>query len=420
MKLSLEEYSSWLDTEVDKLVRPATSKGRKLLDEARGSIQEAERFFGDLSKKGDREMTTKKDPVSYRAARVIGHSAREAYDSLSKIQLPGEVTWDSLKAARDTLSLTSRSLRDSRNRTSGQLAGLYILDMRSYGGFVDRISRMSEKLAQFLETEGVSLQKARTLESILTSVQDARRELSEREHDRSNLAKTSRQLTQEIHKLESERDEVSNRSPLREVLEAEKRLRAESKEFRTVNLAHLQRPLRKLRDLSQRGEVPLGVDEGAALEKYIGSPYRSFLSRESGRHLAAILQNMRSALQSGKMGFKPRKAARVKAQLDQLLGGNTLSEKQQRGRALLSRRWTFLKEPSCNKLYLARKGLIRRLEEARLQREETLTRIRSMEEVLMVLSKRLDELLGMTEARTAEYIGSRVDIERARPSLPAD
>ncbi len=419
MKLSLEEYSSWLDTEIDKLVRPATSKGRKLLDESRGSIQEAERFFGDLSKKGDREMTTKKDPVSYRAARVIGHSAREAYETFSKIQLPEEVTWDSLKAARDTLSLSARSLRDSRNRTSGQLAGLYILDMRSYGGFVDRISRMSEKLAQFLEAEGVSLQKARILEGILTSVQDARNELSEREHDRDNLAKTSQQLAEEIHKLEAERDEVSNRSPLREVLEAEKRLRGESKEFRSVNLAHLQRPLRKLRDLSQRGEAPLGVDVRAALEKYIGSPYRSFLSRESGPHLAAILHDLGSALQSGKMGFKPRKAARVKAQLDQLLGGNTLSEKQQRGRELLSRRWTLLKDPSCKELYVARKSLLQRLEEARVRREETLTRIRSIEEMLTVLSKRLDELLEMTEARTAEYIGSRVDIERARPSLPA-
>lgn len=418
MKLTLEEYSSWLDKEVKKLVQPADTKGRKLLREARRNLDEAQRFFEDLSRKGDRDMAAKRDPVSYRAARIIGHSARVAADTLVRIQLPSEISWESLKVARDSLSSASRALRESRNQAGRELAGLYILDMRSYGGFVDRISRASERLTQFLESEGSSLQKARTLEGLISSIQEVKREIFDREQEKEDLVHSSRLLTDELHRLELEHKELSNGSRVQEILEIESELRKESDEFRTVTLAHLQRPLRKLRDLSHRGEIPLGPDEKSALERYIVSPYRSFLSRQAGPHIDTILRSLQSALQSGKMGFKTRKATRVMTQLDQLQGNNRLREKQGRGRELLSRRWKILQDPSSREQYQARKDLLSRLEDAKRRREEILSRIRALEEKSTGLSKRLDELVEMAEARTAQYLGRQVHIERQQIPQP--
>lgn len=412
MKLALEEYSSWLDKEVKKLVRPAVSKGEKLLDEARKNVDEARRFFEDLSRKGDRDMVTKRDPVSYRAARVIGHSAKEAAANLVEIQLPREVSWDSLKVARDSLSSANRGLRESRNRASAELAGLYILDMRSFGGFVNRISRASERLTRFLEGEGGSLQKARTLEGLVSDIQQTRKEIANQEEERNALVNDSKLLADEIHRSESERERLSNQTPLREILETERSLRKESIEFRTVTLAHLQRPLRKLRDLSQRGEVQLAPEERTALEKYIVSPYRSFLSRQDGRHIVTILRSLHLAMHSGKMGFKSRKAARVTAHLDQLLVSGRLSEMQVHGRELLSRRWKILQDPGCRHLYQARKELLSKLEETRHKREEILGRIDSLEEKTVAQSKRLEELVAIAETRTAEHLGRQVQILR--------
>src|SRR5256886_5157435 len=36
------------------------------------------------------------------------------------------------------------------------------------------------------------------------------------------------------------------------------------------------------------------------------SPYKSFLSKSTGEYLARILENMKKAIDSGKMEFKPR------------------------------------------------------------------------------------------------------------------
>lgn len=412
MKLALEEYSSWLDKEAKKLVRPAVSKGGKLLDETRKNLDEARRFFEDLARKGDKDMATRRDPVSYRAARVIGHSAREAAENLVGIQLPTEVSWDSLKVARDSLSSANRALRESRNLASAELAGLYILDMRSYGGFVDRISRASERLTQFLEGEGSSLQKARTLDALVSNIQQTRKEIANQEEEMNALVNNSKLLADGIHRSELEREKLSNQTPLREILETERSLRKESIEFRTVTLAHLQRPLRKLRDLSKRGEVQLGPEERTALEKYIVSPYRSFLSRQEGPHIVTILRSLHLAMRSGKMGFKSRKAARVTAHLDQLLGSGRLSEMQVHGRELLSRRWKILQDPSCRHLYQARKELVSKLEETRRRREEILGRIDSLKEKTVGQSKRLEELVAIAEARTAEHLGRQVQISR--------
>ena len=410
MELALEEYSSWLDKEVKKSLRPAVGKGGKLLAETRRNLDEARRFFEELSKKAERDMAAKRDPVSYRAARVIGHSAKEAAETLGRIQLPGDVNWDSLKVARDSLSSANRALRESRSQAGKELPGLYILDMRSYGGIVDRVSRDSERLTHFLEGEGSGLQKARALEGLVSVIQQTRKEMADHEEEKNTLATNSRVLADEVHRLESERKTLSNRTPLQEILEIESLLRKESIEFRTATLAHLQRPLRKLRDLSQRGEVQLTMEERSALEKYIVSPYRCFLSRQAGPYIISILGNLRLAMQSGKMEFKSRKATRVTAHLNQLLGSGRLSKMQAHGRELLARRWKILHSPGSRQLYDARKELLRKLDETRHTREEILGRIDTLEEKRAGHSKRLEELISMAEARTAEHLGRQVRI----------
>jgi len=152
------------------------------------------------------------------------------------------------------------------------------------------------------------------------------------------------------------------------------------------------------------------VEERSALEKYIVSPYRGFLSRQAGPHVVSILGNLRLAMQSGKMEFKSRKATRVTAHLDQLLGSDRLSKMQAHGRELLARRWKILHSPDSRQLYDARKELLRKLDETRHTREEILGRIETLEVKTAGHSKRLEDLIEMAEARTAEHLGRQVRI----------
>jgi len=417
LKISLDEFPSWLSRELERLTKPATGRGRKLVDEATRALEEGKSFFQDFSRKGERDVGTKRDPVSYRAARVLAHSGKQGFVTVSSVQVTGEVNWESLRAFKDSLSSSSRSLKELRNRAAGEMSGLYILDMRSFSGVSDRIRKNGEKLAGFLEGEGSALQKARTLTGVSVAIQAAVEELRTAEGEVASALVDQKRLTAGAQELAERLDREAGQSGRGEVLEIERELRKESREFRSDTLAHLQRPLRRLRDLSQRGEVPLGVEEREALGLYIELPYRTYLARATGLYLKPILGSLRKAMDSGKLGFKPRKAGRVLAQLDELVSTDSLETRQTRGRELLARRSKLLRNPECNALYASRRETLRNLEMEKKSSEEAAERARILREKARLAEQRVEELLKQAEAKAREYLGREVEIERPKAAV---
>ena len=411
MRLTIEEYGPWISNQLDGQLRSTRSKAAKLVDEAKRAVSEAQSFYEDLAKKGDRDMATKKDAASYRAARVIAHGAHEAAARVGDIVIPSETSWESLKIVKDGVSVASRSIRDLRDSTARELSGFYILDMRSFGGTLDRIAKSGERLASFLEGEGSKLQRARTMTGIVESIKIARNELEEKARELGGVKRDIEGLGRSESDLTSKVDQLEANANLREVLDIEKELRKESRAFRAETLAHLQRPLRRLADLSQRGEYPLGSDEREALSAFVKSPYKSFLSKSTGEYLARIPESMKKAIDSGKMEFKPKKTGRVSVQLNQLIGTTHLAEKQEKGRRLLARRRELLRIAECKDMYDRRKGLLSKIEETRREELELQEKMKSAASMTDAVNKRLVELLKQAEMKTREYVGKEVELE---------
>ncbi len=416
MKIRLEQLDDWLERELEIGLRPTKTKATKLADDARKSLGEARDFFEDLAKKADGNVATKKDPISYRAARVVSRASREAASSLERIQIPQQVDWDSYKVLRDNLTSTARSLRDSKNNTQREIHGLYLLDMISFSGLLERIAKVGEKISQFLDGDGENLQRAKTLTGIVATVHQTRLELDEKQKEAQELERTREELGSSVKELSTHMDKISSNDTLKQVLEIEKELRRESREFRTDTLTHLQRPLRKLRDLSQRGEITLRSEEREALGEYIQFPYRSFLSRNSGPYLTPILTNLKSALTSGKMGLSHRKTARVVIQLDQLTNTEHLSEKQSTGRSLLAQRQRLLQDPSCKDMYVERRMVFKKIENGKKDEQHAIERLQVAKEKITTLNRRYVELLAQAESKTKQYLSRDVQIERTPSS----
>ena len=411
MRLTIEEYGPWISDELDNQLRSTRSKAAKLVDEAKRAVSEAGSFYEDLGKKGDRDMATKKDAASYRAARLIGHGAHEAAARVKEIVIPNDANWESLKIVKDSLSVATRSIRDLRDSTARELSGFYILDMRSFGGSLDRIAKSGERLATFLEGEGSKLQRTRTITGIVESIKTAGKDLDEKARELSAIKKELERLNRSQSELATKVDQLEADASLREVLDSERELRKESRAFRAETLAHLQRPLRRLADLAQRGEYPLGSDEREALSAFVKSPYKTFLSRSTGEYLPKILENMKKAIDSGKMEFKPKKTSRVSVQLGQLIGTTHLSEKQEKGRRLLARRRELLRDTDCKDKYEHRRSLLSKIEEMRKEQLEVQEKIKSATSMTEVLNRRLNELLKQAESKTREYVGREVELE---------
>jgi len=414
LKIRLEEYDNWLDQELEKALRPTNNKAQKLADDARRSLDEAKGFFEDLGRKGDGNVATKKDPISYRAARVVARVSREAVSNIERIQIPAEVTWDSYKVLRDNLSGTARSLRDQRTNTQREIHGLYLLDMLSFSGVVERIAKVGEKISQFLDGDGENLQRAKTLKGIVETIHQTGQELGEKENEKAELERTREDLSSSLKRMSDEMEKITSNDSLKNVLEIEKELRKESREFRTDTLTHLQRPLRKLRDLSQRGEIALRSEEREALGEYIQSPYKSFLSRSSGPYLTPILTNLKSAMTSGKMGLSHRKTTRVVVQLDQLTTTDHLAERQSRGRSLLGQRHRLLNDPNTKNLYQERKNVLKKIEDGKKNEQQATERLHVAMEKIKILNKHFEELLSQAESKTKQYLSRDVQIERPR------
>src|SRR5438128_11248861 len=146
---------------------------------------------------------------------------------------------------------------------------------------------------------------------IVESIKIARKELEEKAGELGGVKKDLEGLGRSESDLTSKVDQLETNPNLREVLDIERELRKESRAFRAETLAHLQRPLRRLADLSQRGEYPLGPDEREALSALVKSPYKSFLSKSTGEYLAMLLENMTMAIVSGQMHVRLKKTGNV-------------------------------------------------------------------------------------------------------------
>jgi hypothetical protein len=120
---------------------------------------------------------------------------------------------------------------------------------------------------------------------------------------------------------------------------------------------------------------------------------------------------MKKAIDSGKMGFKPKKTGRVSVQLNQLIGTTHLVEKQEKGRRLLVRRRELLHKAECKDIYERRKGLLSKIEETRQEELTVQEKMRSASSMTEAVNKRLIELLKQAEVKTREYVGKEVELE---------
>src|SRR5438046_10247381 len=197
------------------------------------------------------------------------HAGQQADASLRDSQVPAEVSWESLKVVKDGLSSASRSIRSLRESASRELSGFYLLDQRSFSGTLDRVARRAERLSAFLDGEGAYLQRVKTMTGIIESIEAARRELKQRLEESGSLAKEQAQVQASVKELMGRVDELSGKSDLHEVLEIEKELRKEGRACGGETLADLERLLRRLGDLSQRGDFAMGSDEREALSRFI-------------------------------------------------------------------------------------------------------------------------------------------------------
>ncbi len=93
-----------------------------------------------------------------------------------------------------------------------------------------------------------------------------------------------------------------------------------------------------------------------------------------------------------------------------------LGLRQTEGRKLLARRRTLFENAECKSLYESRKQLIERLDKVKIELKDNGEKERLLQLRSDLLHTRLQELLTLLEAKTRQYTGQDIHVERPLPT----
>jgi hypothetical protein len=328
-KLSSKEIKGWLESETGSVFNPVHAKAQKLRDETRREFEEYVEVCKSLMENSGKEIE-KRNPKTYRRARVMHKLARLFLSRIQHVQIPVQVTYDSLnEMAQETQKALSVTEVDIRNWFP-RISPFFIMDRSKFQRVFTVTKEMLKELNNFLTKEYVKTKsleetylladKLRTSEEQLMNAKEQKERL---EGERAVVEKEIVETQQKITGLKNQ----GNLSQLNQINTEIEALNAEVKH----NLQHLQKPFIKLQSLALHGGGSgLMQDESAKLNQYLENPFEALATEQAGYPtLRAILEKMDMSM-SEKLNLKPEKERKAKQTIDSILKNNSLANLHQK------------------------------------------------------------------------------------------
>jgi hypothetical protein len=327
-QVSVDKLPSWLRNTLGSTLTQAERERDKLTSEIGRAIESLREFCGQLARKAEQEMDTKRDNrAQYRAGKAIARLTAILPEMCKDFHIPELKNSVNLRnLQRETSKLASDAAR-TREEWLRQIRPYHILDMMTLGGNIDKLRRLGDELHTYLMGRGSVL---RSLEEI-----DAKLESLKKLQDVKELAVAQRKEV-EGSIAEAERTDEALRSQLKKIranpkmiqfLEHDSELRKLRSELIRTGFSRLGRPIKKLISISERGDYPLQIEVRETAREYVAKPFATFLSEGDGYpRLKTLMQALSGGVSSGKLALKQREAKKVIERSDQVVAEDSLSQ----------------------------------------------------------------------------------------------
>ena len=402
LRQSLSSELSQRERERDKIAAEISRAIGSLLD-----------FCGQLSRKAEQDMESKRDNrARFRAGRAVVRLTTIIAEMCGEITVPGAKDSASLRnVQRVTSRLASESAR-AREEWLRQIRPYYILDMMTIGGNIDKIRRLSDEVHGFLVGRGLLLRSLEELDEKLdsfTKLQELKDSLLTRRHTvKQKLAEADEEqksLTLQVQELQGD-------PKMREYFEVETELRGLRVELLHTGFSRLGRPFRKLLSVSERGDYPLPIDVRESMKEYTKKPFATFLRESDGYpKLKAVMSALSKAVSSGKLALKQREAKKVIERTEQVVSADSLAGIHVRSRELKSIYRKLVADGGTASLVQRIKETRQKMRESIRKKEELAAELERTIEREEKIEEQITQMLKDIETFTRRLTGAEVKLQ---------
>jgi hypothetical protein len=325
---SSSEVKRWLENQTSPILTPVHAQAKKLRDDMNFAIQ----GIGEVSKmlfdNSTKEIERRNMKV-YNRARALNKLARLFLDRLKKLNLPDEITYDTLsRYTQETQKILMVTDIDIKNWFP-RISPFFIMDRRKFLAAYEKAKQAYASLNDFVTKEYI---KTKTLEEtfqLLNEIQNVEKQLTSLEEDKENLKNERIPIEQEIAELEQKIDALKNKGPIDKLNLVNAEIDNLSNELKHA-LRHLQKPFIKMQALAtQGGGGGITPNELSKINEYLEKPFDTLVAEQRGYPmLKEILQKLEGLMAEDKLKLKQDKARKAEQALNEILHRDSLANLQ--------------------------------------------------------------------------------------------
>lgn len=385
----------------------------KLVAEITRGLDSLTQFCGQLSRKAEQDMESKRDNrAQYRAAKAVARLTSIIPEMCKEISIPTEKNSATLRnLQRETSKLASEAVR-TRQEWLRQIRPYYIIDMMTLGGNIDKLRRLGDELHNFLIGRGSLLRSLEGLDERLDSLAKLRASKDSATSQRQSLEHKLGETEQVDKSLRDQVEEIRQNPKIKEYLQLDAELRLLRSDLIRAGFTRLGRPLKKLLSLSERGDYPLPVEVRESAKEYVKKPFTTFLTEEDGYpRLKAVMAALSRAVSSGKLAIKSREAKKVIERTEQVVSGDSLAKIYEKSRERKRIFDQYLADQETAALVQRLRDLRQKGRENRSVREELREELRRAVESERRFEEQIASLLKGIEAFSRKLAGADVKLQ---------
>ncbi len=333
-QVPVTQLPDWLRDSLSSNLSQVERERDKLVAEISRGLDSLTQFCGQLSRKAEQDMESKRDNrAQYRAGKAVARLASMLPEMCRGINIPAERNSTTLRnLQRETSKLASDAAR-TREEWLRQIRPYYIIDMMTLGGNIDKLRRLGDELHKFLIGRGSLLRSLEELDGKLDSLAKLSASKDSATSQRQSLEHRLEETEQVDKSLRDQVEQIRQNPKIKDYLQLDAELKTLRNELIRAGFSRLGRPLKKLLSISERGDFPLPVEVRENTKEYVKKPFTTFLTEEDGYpRLKTVMLALSRAVSSGKLALKSREAKKVTQRTEQVVSGNSLAKIYERSR----------------------------------------------------------------------------------------
>jgi len=341
LDLKVEDVKTWLERETTSIIQPLKSEGKKFTSNLKNRLEDFRSVCESFLENSEKEML-KSSPKTYRRAKAAYKLIQKTLEIMDKISVPEEISFESVQKLCEDLDKAFASVGQERWKWFRIIEPYFIFDRRKFDITLKRAVDSLGELRNFLTHKYAKVKDAEAAFSSVDKFKQTLAESKELDKSKEQMKLRSASLEKEIEEIQKKISSLQNRGEASELAQLNQKIEELDGKVKH-GLRHLQKPLIKLRNLAQSGQIAIPLEEAKKLDEYLSDPFTAFATEDDGYLLLkSILRKLDEMSSQGKLKLKMSRLRKAQEQIDAALHKDNLIPLQQSCKETFSHRQRLL------------------------------------------------------------------------------